>query len=316
MRSIGRIWGEIRLGLLFEDLVETASFILHHPLNDTLGGKAGTFWRYLCWQIRGRLHPEPLRIDFVGQTGLLVKRGVAQRRICYMPLHEFEEMAFVLHALREGDLFLDIGANIGAYTVLAGSVAGATAIACEPIPGNYALLRQNIRLNKPRNGVEALNLGVAGTERSLTFTSSFGPKDHVVTDLDACERDKTLELPARTLDSIVGERNPTMLKVDVEGYETEVLNGGEKVFENQSLRAIIIELKGHGARYGYDESILMERITGFGFRSFCYSPLDRRIFSSDTASSRSDNLIYLRNPDWARDRVADHPGFLYRNRTL
>jgi FkbM family methyltransferase len=303
-------------GHLCTDLLETASFILRHPLNDTLGNKAGTFLRYCSWQVHCRLRPAPSPIDFVGHTRLLVKRGVAQRRICYMALNEFEEMAFVVHALREGDLFLDIGANIGAYTVLAGSVAGARTLASEPLPANYALLQANIRLNQAENRVEALNVGVGGVEGTLRFTASYGPKDHVVFPREPMETEKTIELPVRTLDSIVGDRNPTMIKIDVEGFETEVINGSAKLMKNDSLRAIIIELKGHGARYGYDESALMERIASFGFQAYCYSPLDRRIFSSDEACTRSDNRIYIRDPDWARQRVADHPGFRFRNRTL
>ena len=301
---------------LSRDLLETASFILRHPLNDTPGKKIGTFQRFLSWQIRSRLHPTPSLIGFVGHTRLLVKRGVAQRRICYMPMNEFEEMAFVVHALREGDLFVDIGANIGAYTILAGSVAGARTLACEPLPANYALLRKNIRLNQAQDRVEALNVGVGGSEGTLRFTSSFGPKDHVATGREPGARGKTLELPVRTLDSVLGDRNPTMIKIDVEGFETEVFKGGAKVMNNDSLRAVIIELKGHGARYGYDESLLMDRIAGLGFEAFCYSPFDRRIFSSDTAFDRSDNRVYIRDPGWARKRVADHPGFRFRKRTL
>ena len=316
MRSFRRTPEKKTAGHLFQDLLETASFILNHPLDAALENKAGTFWRYFSWQIHSRLRPGPSLIDFVGDTRLLVKRGVAQRRICYMPLNEFEEMSFVVHALREGDHFVDIGANIGAYTVLASAVAGATALGCEPIPTNYALFRENVRLNHAENRVEALNEGVGETEGTLKFTTSFGPKDHAVFPGETVERGKLLDLPIRTLDSLVGDRNPTLIKIDVEGFETEVINGGPKALKNDSLRAIIIELKGHGARYGYDESVLMDRIAGLGFQAFCYSPLDRRIFSADPACTRSDNRIYLRDPDWAKERVADHPGFRFRNRTL
>jgi FkbM family methyltransferase len=233
-----------------------------------------------------------------------------------MPLNEFEEMAFVVHALREGDLFVDIGANIGSYTVLAASVAGATVFACEPLPANYALLLANLRLNQAENKVEALNVGVGGVEGTLRFTASFGPKDHVVWPNETIRTEEALELPVRTLDSLMGDRNPTMIKIDVEGFETEVLKGGEKVMKNDSLRALIIELKGHGAKYGYDESVLMDRIDGFGFQAFCYSPFNRRIFSSGKACARSDNRIYLRDPGWARERVTEHPGFRFRDRTV
>jgi FkbM family methyltransferase len=316
MGSFHRFPGNKDAGRHLKDLLETATFILGHPLNAALSDKVDTLRRYLTWQILGRLRRGPSRIDFVEHTRLLVKQGVAQRRICYMPMNEFEEMSFVVHALREGDLFVDIGANIGAYTVLAGSVAGAAVLACEPLPVNYALLQENVRLNQAENRVEALHVGVAGAEGTLTFTSSLGPKDHVVSRHETVEKEKALELPVRTLDTLVGNRSPTMIKIDVEGLETEVIHGGEKVLRNDSLRAMIIELKGHGARYGYDESVLMDRIADFGFQALCYSPFDRRIFSSDPACGRSDNRIYLRDPEWAGGRVRDHPGFRFWDRTI
>ncbi len=59
-------------------------------------------------------------------------------------LHEFVDMAFVVHFLREGDLFLDIGANVGSFTVLAAGVARARSFAFEPIADTARDLRRNI----------------------------------------------------------------------------------------------------------------------------------------------------------------------------
>ena len=75
MRPLRRIPGRKNVDRLFRDLLETASFILHHPLNDTAGNRADTFRRYLSWHIRSRLRPDPSLIDFAGHTRLLVKRG-------------------------------------------------------------------------------------------------------------------------------------------------------------------------------------------------------------------------------------------------
>ena len=46
-----------------------------------------------------------------------------------------------------------------------------------------------------------------------------------------------------------------MLKIDVEGFETEVINGGNKIITNKELKTIIIELNGSGGRDGYHEKI-------------------------------------------------------------
>ena len=55
----------------------------------------------------------------------------------YVGLHEFRDMAFASHLLRKGDLFVDIGANLGSYSLIASGVCGARSIAFEPVPCTY-----------------------------------------------------------------------------------------------------------------------------------------------------------------------------------
>ena len=72
----------------------------------------------------------------------------------YAGLHEFADMAFVLHFLRAGDLFADVGANVGSYTILASGVVGCRTVAFEPDPVTAAALERNINLNKIAERVE------------------------------------------------------------------------------------------------------------------------------------------------------------------
>lgn len=76
--------------------------------------------RYFSLQVRSRITRGPLVVPFIEDTTLIFKGGMDGRRAdIAIGLFEFEEMAFVLHALREEELFVDVGANIGIYTVLA-----------------------------------------------------------------------------------------------------------------------------------------------------------------------------------------------------
>src|SRR5206468_2274046 len=65
----------------------------------------------------------------------------------YVGLDECRAMAFTLHVLRPGDLFVDVGANVGAYSVLASGAVGSRTIAFEPGPAAFRSLRRNIRVN-------------------------------------------------------------------------------------------------------------------------------------------------------------------------
>ena len=72
-------------------------------------------------------------------------------------LCEFDEMGFVLHFLRSEDLFVDVGANVGAYTVLASGVIGARTIAFEPNPSTFKYLERNIAENGSGTRARGIN---------------------------------------------------------------------------------------------------------------------------------------------------------------
>lgn len=102
------------------------AFIVRHPLSSKHPLRA--LIRYADWQMRSRLKGE-IVFEWVAGSRLIVRRGMtgATGNI-YCGLHEYRDMAFLLHLLRADDLFVDIGANIGSYTILASAVCGARAI--------------------------------------------------------------------------------------------------------------------------------------------------------------------------------------------
>jgi FkbM family methyltransferase len=174
-------------------------------------------------------------------------------------MHDFGDMSFLLHVLREQSLFLDVGANCGAYTVLASAVARAKSVSFEPLPSAFHGLLRNVRLNGVEDLCELHNVGLAGADGMLKFTRDSDTKNHVVLDGQS-QRADVVEVPVTTLDAVVGTRIPSLLKIDVEGFETEVLRGAEGVLSRDSLNAIIIELNGAGAKYGFDESVGLTRV--------------------------------------------------------
>ena len=81
--------------------------------------------RFASGQLRSRHQGESL-FRWIGGQRLAFQRGMTGATgNFYVGLHEFADMMLPLHFLREGDLFLDIGANVGSYTVLASGVCRA-----------------------------------------------------------------------------------------------------------------------------------------------------------------------------------------------
>ncbi|HEX9953226.1 MAG TPA: hypothetical protein VGB53_15755, partial [Rubricoccaceae bacterium] len=111
----------------------TFAFLMHHPLAQRHRVRA--LGRWVGWQVRSRTLGTSIAIDFANDSQLWVAPGMTGATgNLYAGLHEFEDMAFVLHALRPTDLFVDVGANVGSYTVLAGAAIGARCESFEPVP--------------------------------------------------------------------------------------------------------------------------------------------------------------------------------------
>src|SRR5438552_5096249 len=205
-------------------LRQLATFVWNHPLNAT--GRLSALGRVVRWQVASRLIAGPIALPFVEDTSLFAMRGMAGATgNWYCGLHEVRDMAFVLHLLRPNEHFLDVGANVGSYTVLAAGAVGARVTAVEPIPEAFAHLARNIALNGLGARVRALQCGLSNAAGVLPFTSDLDSVNHV---LAAGEELPSIEVPVRTMDDLVGRDVPVLMKVDVEGHEHAVLTGGSR----------------------------------------------------------------------------------------
>lgn len=288
-------------------LISTLKFIAFHPLNRQ--HKFAAIRRFFAWQIGSRLISGAVTVPFINGTRLLVSPGMkgATGNI-YVGLHEFEDMAFLLHFLRPADLFADIGANIGTYTILASGAVGAHSLCFEPLPSTWRFLRDNINLNAINDRVVAHNLGIGKEDTLLYFTEGLDTVNHVATDTDMTDM-PTCEVKVVRLDNIVGNRCPKLIKIDVEGYETNVIAGAEKILENPGLEAVILELNGSGNRYGFDETAVHQRMLDFGFTTWIYDPLKRKLIALGGQNRMAGNTLYLRNLASVRERVISATSF-------
>jgi len=288
-------------------LLSTLKFITSHPLNRDR--KLAAAKRFLAWQIGSRLVPGPVAVRFVNDARLLASPGMTGATgNVYAGLHEFEDMAFALHLLRPGDLFVDVGANIGSYTVLA-ATTGAHCVSFEPLPQTFSHLQANIRLNGFGERVQARNLGVGRADGVCRFTAGLDTVNHVASDAEA-QAGATLEIPVVALDQALAGLSPTLLKIDVEGFEANVIAGAGRVLAEQaSLDAVILELNGSGARYGFDEAALHRQMLDYGFATFTYSPFERALISLQGKNAMAGNTLYVKNLDRVRQRLADAAKF-------
>src|SRR4029079_10392991 len=135
--------------------------IWSHPLNRRFG-RFAALGRFLRWQVSQRVHPRTVGLAFVNSSHLLARLGnTAATGNWYSGLDEPAEMGFALCVLRPGDLLLDVGANLGSYTVLAGAGVGCRVVALEPSSDTYKRLVANVRSNRIADRVTALRIAAS-----------------------------------------------------------------------------------------------------------------------------------------------------------
>jgi len=281
-------------------IFNTLRVILAKPLNKSK--KIDALRRYLSWQIGSRLVPGDVLVPFVDETYLRTSFGIPGATLnVYCGLHEFEDMAFTLHLLRKGDLFVDVGANIGSYSVLAGGAVGANCLSVEPILRTFHMLEENIHLNRLSGHVHALNIGIGKEAGRLKMTAGLDAMNHVLSD---SEKDVgAIEVSVVPLDDLLEGHEPILIKIDVEGFESNVIAGAGTVFSRPSLLAVIIELDGSGQRYGFDEGLIHQKMLSLGFKTYGYSPFDRQLISLEEKKNRPGNTIYVRDVDKVLSRL-------------
>ena len=291
-------------------LITLLKFITSHPLNRK--NPLNAIGRFAKWQISSRLNPKPVVYAYTDKTKLIMQRSMTGATgNLYCGLHEFTDMGFVLHFLRKEDLFIDIGANVGSYTVLAGGHIGANVISIEPVPKTFEHLQRNIAINQMDNNVRAYNIALGSEKGQLSFTTSLDTMNHVATATDT----DTIQVPVDSLDTIMeNEEDPVLLKIDVEGFETHVLSGASSTLARNKLKAIIIELNGSGEKYGYDERKLHEKLLDNDYSPYHYNPFEREL--APIESFGTHNTIYIKDIDFVKERVKTAEKIRIRNNSF
>lgn len=163
----------------------------------------------------------------------------------------WENMAssFILDNLKEGDVFVDVGANIGYFSMLAARQKAGKVLAIEPAPKTYGILNMNIKHNMFANVIESFNIALGGEKRTAKFIYSLGPKNHVEYEVDNIHTNlPTTNVNVITLDDLLKSRKEVnkidFIKVDIEGYEYDFLLGAKKTIE--AFKPIILmEIEEH-----------------------------------------------------------------------
>jgi len=190
-----------------------------------------------------------------------------------------------IRSFNNGETFIDIGANIGLYSLMAAAHGVSRVYAIEPNPFSYSVLARNIIINNFGNVIIPLCLVMNEKTSVVTFKlgglHAGGIKNEIVNE-NQQPAEKSIMAAAFSLDELIriqGISSVNHLKIDVDGLELEILNGATGLLSDKTLKSVLVEdnLKKDGRESGIN-SFLMQ----FGFsesHAFEGDGLSNKIFT-------------------------------------
>jgi len=194
--------------------------------------------------------------------------------------------------LAEGDVFLDIGSNVGYFSVIASRIVGAKGEvhSFEAIPKICTLLSRSIKINNVKN-IYLLNNAIYSKNEKVRFcTMKNSAFSHI-------SKNKTssqfIEVDAVTLDSLTENfRRVDLIKMDVEGSEMDAILGGER-FIKKFKPKIIMEVQDWSLKeFGYSSTDILSFFRNLGYNAY---DLKGRLITSDRIIGNYYNILFVAN---------------------
>jgi FkbM family methyltransferase len=199
-------------------------------------------------------------------------------RVVFLDLFGIELRRTLLPLLRAGDLFVDVGANFGFWTVLAAR-RGCRVVAAEPVAGTRRLLGANIERNGVGDRVEVVAQALSDAPGAVVVAVPDGESGQASVHPDPGARLERHEVPATTLDALVGQRRVRFLKVDVEGHELAVLRGAVALLASGRVDFLLVELSGALLdRAGLSSREIVDLLIADGYELVRFVPANAGLF--------------------------------------
>ncbi len=276
------------------------------------------------WQAMWTRH---IRTEFSVHSGVHIHL-YPNSKLCeliYCDDFEHGERQFLDAFLAPGDMFVDVGANLGLYSVIAAKLVGNSGrvYAFEPCQASFARLQENVALNGFTN-VECFRLALSDTIAPLAMTISrdgfdaWNSAGHPTAGNSFGEEMVT----SITWDEFAGEHDligkVAMMKIDVEGWESRVLRGGTYCLTRDDAPVVQVEFTDAAAlSTGTSCTDLYRTLETFGYQMFRYDARERRLRPDPLRPAYPyQNLFAIKRADCVADRLASRSWLPWSRRRL
>lgn len=250
--------------------------------------------------------------DFEVEEGLLIRlyKDSVLSKLIYKGF-ERSEITFTKKVLRENDIVLDIGANIGLFSIIASKIVGerGKVIAYEPSPITYKRLVENIEMNKLQN-IVTRPVGLSEKQGKLKFNVSNNGFDAWNTfaqnDTDGRFQESIL-VNVETLDAeldLIDKADIAFVKIDVEGWEKFVLLGGRDFFNKYEPIVMVEFTEENTFQAGYFVQEIYDCLKNWGYTWYRLS--ENGDITPETRSLHYPycNLVATKNYEFLKARIS------------
>ncbi len=191
------------------------------------------------------------------------------RELALYGVHERQSTAQIRCIVKKGMRILEVGANIGYYALLEGRLAGSDGFvdAIEPSPYNFELLTKNANLN-PDVRMELRQAAFGAEKGRATFYVAKKSNLSGLIERDDAKDMYTdrIEVDVLTLDEYMKEKSADLIRMDVEGYEYEVLQGGKQMLRERPPKYFFIEVHSELLhKKGSSGEDIVRTLKGYGY---------------------------------------------------
>ena len=265
-------------------LFRMVGHVWRHPSNE--GRRLRQLGQAVRFQVRARALGRPTVVALGDRSVVEARlRSAASVQVAFANPPDLGPWLVWQRHLRAGALFVDVGANVGTYSVLAGEL-GARVVAFEPDASNADFLRSNLRLN----GLEAQIhvAALADREGSMAFTSGLDSMNRLLPGGGSAR-----SVPVMTIDTCFPLDEIAGVKVDVEGAEGLVLRGAQQALAAGRIGLLQLEWNLMSrVEFGEGRDVVATLLRGHGYS--LYRPDADGCLVPDAGDERADDVFAAR----------------------
>jgi FkbM family methyltransferase len=250
--------------------------------------------RHVGWQLRRVTGAFPAELP-LSESVLVAQNGRCgvSALVNAQGMYDYNNMQLVKRTLAEGGMFVDVGANVGAFSLIAAEQSRARVVAYEPHPATFKQLQHNL-LRNGRQNVVAVCAAVGDRDGEILISDTPGAATtHAVSAVER-SRKPAISVPLLRLDRDLSRRGltPDVIKIDVEGFEFEVLSGCGVLLGDAALA--LVEINGLSELRGAGGDRIVRLLRNAGMEGPYYYDADRRCLRRDVVHVGEDPVFINR----------------------